>query len=52
MDTWALGIIAVSIILYFVSKKHQFFILTTGVGLGLLIGALWATAIITDALGG
>ena len=49
MDTWAIGIIIVSIILYFVSKKKPFFVLTTGVGLGLLWGAIWASMIISNA---
>lgn len=52
MDGWALGIIAVSVILYFVSKKKNFFVLTTGIGIGLLIGAIWAAAIIGGALRG
>ena len=51
MDTWAFIIIVVSVILYFVSKRKPIFVLTTGIGLGLLWGALWASSIIAGAFG-
>ena len=50
MDTWAFGIIGVSTLLYFVSKKNVTFLFTLGVGCGLLVGALWAAAIIAGVL--
>lgn len=50
MDTWAFVIIIGSVIGYFASKKHKFFILTTGVGLGLLWGALWAMSVVNRVL--
>ena len=50
MDTWAFGIIGVSTLLYFVSKKNVTFLFTLGVGCGLLAGALWAAAIIAGVL--
>ena len=50
MDMWALIITAVSVVLYFVSKKKPIFILTTGVGLGMLIGAVWAYSIVSSIL--
>jgi hypothetical protein len=46
MDGWALGIIAVGIIGYLALKRNSFFLFVTGVGVGLLAGALWAAAII------
>lgn len=49
MDTWALIIIAASLFMYFVTKRKNFFVLTTGIGIGLLIGALWAAAIVFNA---
>lgn len=49
MDTWALIIIGGSIVGYLASKKHAFFVLTLGVGVGLLWGALWAAALISRA---
>jgi len=52
MDTWAIGITGISILLYFVSKKKPIFILTTGIGIGLLAGAIWASVLISSALGG
>ena len=52
MDTWAFVIIIGSGILYFVSKKKPVFILTLGVGLGLLWGAIWASVIVSSAFGG
>ncbi len=51
MDAWALIIIAVSVVLYFISKKKPFFLFTGGIGFGLLWGALWASALIARALG-
>lgn len=50
MDGWALGIIAVGIIGYFLSKKNSIFLLVTGVGVGLLIGTIWAASIINSVL--
>ncbi len=50
MDGWALGIIAVSLVLYFATKKKPIFVLTTGIGIGLLIGAVWAYVAVTNLL--
>ena len=52
MDTWALWIIAVSVILYFYSRKARpalksFSYWLLGIGMGLLFGAFWAVALIT-----
>lgn len=50
MDVWALGIIALGIVGYFLSKKNVIFIFVTGVGVGLLAGAIWAAAIVNSVL--
>ena len=52
MDMWGIGIAGISILLYFISKKKNVFLLTTGVGLGILIGAVWASVLINSALSG
>jgi hypothetical protein len=49
MDLWGLIIIVVSAILYFASKKKPIFLLTTGIGIGLVIGAVWAAMLVRDA---
>jgi hypothetical protein len=51
MDTWAFVIIVASVLLYLVTKRHRFFVLTLGIGIGLLWGALWASSIINSAFG-
>lgn len=50
MDTWAFLIIGASVLGYFWSKKKPVFVLTTGIGVGLLWGAIWATMIFRDVL--
>ncbi len=50
MDGWAIAIFVGSIILYFVSKKHPFFILTTGIGIGFFFGGIWGVALVTRML--
>jgi lipid-A-disaccharide synthase-like uncharacterized protein len=50
MDTWGLIIAGVSIILYFASKKKPIFILTTGIGIGIVIAAVWSYYTIMHAL--
>ena len=46
MDTTAFIIIAASILLYFLSHRQPVFLFTLGAGVGLLVGALWAVAIV------
>ena len=46
MDGWAIVIIIGSVILYFVSKRKPVFLFTSGVGVGLLVGAIWAAMIV------
>lgn len=50
MDAWAFGIIALGIIGYFLSKKNALFLFVTGVGVGLLVGAIWAATLIHNLL--
>ena len=47
MDTWGILIFVVSIVLYFAFKRNPIFILTSGIGLGIIIGAVWAYFILT-----
>ncbi len=46
MDGWGIGIFVVGLILYFVTKKQPIFLFISGVGAGILIGAIWAMTII------
>lgn len=51
MDTYGFAAIIAGGVIYFIAKRKspawmQFGILVFGVGLGLVIGALWAVAII------
>ena len=50
MDMWALIIIGAGIVLWFLSKKKPAFLFVTGVGVGLMWGALWANAIVQRVL--
>jgi hypothetical protein len=55
MDTWGLIIIGVCAILYFITRKRspgwaQFFLLGSGIGIGIVIGALWAYSIVDSIL--
>lgn len=52
MDTFGLAVAGVSVVLYFLTRKGKgapFFILTTGIGLGILIGAIWAYMLVDTA---
>ncbi len=49
MDTVGIIIMAISVVLYFAIKKKPIFLFTGGVGLGILIGALWAYWIVLRA---
>lgn len=46
MDIWGFAIAGVSIVLYFVSKKKPIFLLTAGIGIGIVIGAIWSYYIV------
>lgn len=42
MDGWGIAIFVIGLILYMVTKKKVIFLFVSGVGLGILIGAIWA----------
>ena len=46
MDGWGIGIFVVGLVLYFVTKKKVIFLFISGVGLGILIGAIWAYGLV------
>ena len=46
MDGWGIVVFIAGLILYFVSKKKPIFLLISGIGLGILIGAVWAYNIV------
>jgi hypothetical protein len=48
MDGWGIGIFVVGLILYYVTKKKPFFLFVSGVGAGILIGAIWSMTIINS----
>jgi len=50
MDGWGIGISVVGLILYFVSKKKAIFLFLSGVGAGILIGAIWAMIIVNRVI--
>ena len=49
MDTWALLILAVGILGYFINKRNKEWLFVIGFGAGLLTGAFWAAKLINDA---
>jgi hypothetical protein len=49
MDGWGIGIFVVGLILYFVTKKKPIFLFISGIGAGILIGALWAYGLVMNA---
>ena len=50
MDAWGIGIFIVGLILYFVTKKKPIFLFISGVGAGILIGAIWAYITVSNLL--
>ena len=48
MDGWGIGIFVIGLILYFVTKRKSFFLFISGIGAGILIGAIWAMAIVNS----
>ena len=52
MDIWGIGILVVSLILYFVTqKKYTIFLFTAGIGMGLIIAAIWVFFMIDRVFG-
>jgi len=50
MDTWGIIVFAVGAVLYFVSKRKPGFLFVAGVGLGIVIGAVWSILIVNRAI--
>ena len=48
MDGWGIGIFLVSIILYFLTKKKPIFLFFSGIGAGIVIGAIWSYYLVTS----
>jgi len=48
MDGWGIGIFVVGLILYFITKKKVIFLFISGIGLGILIGAIWSYYLVTS----
>ncbi len=52
MDTWGIIIFIAGLVLYFVTKKQAFWLFVSGVGAGIVIGAVWAMSIVNSAFDG
>lgn len=51
MDTWGFVIAGVSLLLYFlINPRKGIFLFTAGVGVGIVIGGVWAMVIINNIL--
>ena len=50
MDGWGIAIFAIGLILYYVTKKQVFWLFVSGIGAGILIGAIWAMSIVNRLL--
>jgi hypothetical protein len=48
MDGWGIAIFVIGLILYMISKKKSIFLFVSGIGLGILIGAIWSYIIMTS----
>jgi multisubunit Na+/H+ antiporter MnhG subunit len=46
MDTWGILLFVIGLILYFVTKKNQFWLFVCGVGAGIVIGAVGSYLIV------
>ncbi len=46
MDGWGIAIFVLGLILYLVTKKKAIFLFISGIGLGILIGAIWSYLIV------
>lgn len=51
MDTWGIAIFVIGLILYFITKKQPFFLFVSGVGAGIIIGAVWSYFLMMGILG-
>jgi len=50
MDGVGIAIFIIGLILYFISKKKAIFLFISGIGLGFLVGAIWAYIMVTNIL--
>lgn len=50
MDGWGIGIFIVGLILYFVTKRKAIFLFVSGIGAGIVIGAVWAMSIVNNLI--
>jgi hypothetical protein len=48
MDIWGIVIFLASFALYFLTKKKTIFLFTAGIGVGIVIGAIWSMSIINN----
>jgi len=48
MDKWGIIIFILGVIAYYGFKKKPFFAFVSGIGAGILIGAIWAYFIMTS----
>jgi len=48
MDGIGIGIFVIGMILWFLSKKKAIFLFVSGIGAGILIGAIWSYLIVTS----
>lgn len=50
MSTWGIIIFLLGVPGYFLTKRSPVFLFVAGLGTGMLIGAIWHYALITEAL--
>jgi hypothetical protein len=50
MDAWGIGIFIAGLVLYFVLRRRAVFLFASGVGAGIVVGAVWAMAIVERVL--
>lgn len=50
MDTWGIVIFIVGLALYFITKKQAFWLFVSGIGAGIVVGAVWAVYLVNQTL--
>lgn len=50
MDGWGIAIFVIGLILYFATKKQAFWLFVSGVGAGIVVGAVWAVYLLNQTL--
>ena len=51
MDTWGIIIFVLGLVLYFALKRQPAFLFVSGLGAGIVIGAVWAVVIVNRVIG-